>query len=320
MPITPTAVFRSPVLLGHDSGNHVERAARIAAIDRELERRGLLANRPLPAFEPATGAQIEAAHAPDHLAALEAFAQAGGGWIDHDTVMRPDSLDVARRAAGAGIAAIDGILEGTFDRAFAIARPPGHHATRNQSMGFCLLNTVAIAAAHARSRGIGRVAIIDWDVHHGNGTQDIFYRDNTVLYCSLHQWGRGFYPGTGSATETGTGPGEGFTVNVPLAAGTGGEAFLTALRTCIVPAVNAFRPDLLLVSAGYDAHEDDPIGGMGLNDVAYNNLSRETIELADRWCGGRLAFILEGGYDVDALARCVANTIEILDGCPDTGT
>ena len=313
------AVFHSPAFLGHDTGNHVERAARIASIDRELERRELLANRPVSAFGPATEAQIVAAHAPDHLAALEAFAQDGGGWIDHDTVMRPDSLDIARLAAGAGVAAIDGILDRTFDRAFVIARPPGHHATRHQSMGFCLLNTVAIAAAHARNRDAGRVAIVDWDVHHGNGTQDIFYRDSTVLYCSLHQWGRGFYPGTGAANETGTGPGEGYTVNVPLAAGTGGDEFLQAFRARIAPAVNAFQPDLLLVSAGYDAHEDDPIGGMRLNDVAYNNLSREMLSLADRWCGGRVAFLLEGGYDVDALARCVANTIEILDREPDAG-
>ncbi len=312
MPINPTAVFTSPVFRGHNTGNHVERAARMTAIDRELERRGLLADRPHHAFGPATDARILAVHTPAHLAALEVFAEEGGGWIDNDTVMRSDSLDVARLAAGAGIAAVDGLIDGAFRRAIVLARPPGHHATPDRAMGFCLLNTVAIAAAHARDRGIERVAIIDWDVHHGNGTQDIFYEDGAVLYCSLHQWP--LYPGTGWVTETGRGEGFGCTINVPLPAGTRGDAFLAAFRERVVPVIDIFQPDLLLVSAGYDAHEDDPIGGLLLDDAAYDNLAREAIALADRWCGGRVGFILEGGYDVDALGRCVANTIEVLDG------
>jgi len=314
MPGSPAAVFRSPAFLGHNTGDHVERAARIAAIDRELERRNLLDERPQAGFTPATDAQILTVHTSRHLSKIEAFARGGGGWIDHDTVVRTDSVEVARLAAGAGIAAVDGILEGAFARAFVIARPPGHHATPDRAMGFCLLNTVAIAAAHARTRGVERVAIVDWDVHHGNGTQDIFYKDASVLYCSIHQSGPMFFPGTGWHDETGLGEGEGFTVNVPLPAGTGGEEFVEAFRSTVVPAVDAFRPGLLLVSAGYDAHAHDPIGGMQLDDVAYDTLAREAVALADRWCGGRIAFVLEGGYDVDALARGVANTIDVLDG------
>ena len=317
MPRDRTAILRSPEFLRHDTGEHPERAARLVAIDREITRRGLLDGRPELPFAPASDDAISAVHDPALLAFLTAVADAGGGWITPDTVVRRESVDVARLAAGAGIAMVDAVVAGEIDRGMVLARPPGHHATADEAMGFCLLNTAAIAAAHALARGIERVAIIDWDVHHGNGTQDIFYDSGSVLYCSLHQ--SPLYPWTGAAEEAGTGEGVGFTVNVPLPPDTGGEDFLAAFRKRIVPAIDAFVPGLLLVSAGYDAHRDDPIGGMRLTDETFRELMRDTIAIANRSCGGRLGIVLEGGYDVDALARCVADAIEILDNAAPAG-
>ncbi|HWV23633.1 MAG TPA: histone deacetylase, partial [Thermomicrobiales bacterium] len=201
---------------------------------------------------------------------------------------------------------------GESDTAFVLGRPPGHHATKSRSMGFCLLNTVAIAATHALASGLARVAIIDWDVHHGNGTQDIFAARSDVLYCSIHQYGN-IFPGTGAASERGQGPGAGYTLNVPLAPGSSGHAIVSALETTIVPAVRNFRPDLILVSAGYDAHEADPLGGLRATEQDFRRIARLMRTLADETTGGRLIAILEGGYNPAVLARCVADTIEIFD-------
>jgi acetoin utilization deacetylase AcuC-like enzyme len=203
------------------------------------------------------------------------------------------------------------MLAGTIDRAFVIARPPGHHATAGQSMGFCLLNTVAIPAAHAIDSGLERVAILDWDVHHGNGTQAIFYGRADVLYCSLHQ--SPLYPGTGAREETGVGPGTGYTLNAPLPPGTDDAAFLDTYRTAIMPAIDRFAPQLLLISAGYDAHADDPIGGMALTDSGFQTLMAEAVALANRRCQGKVLAILEGGYESQVLARCVTDAIGSLD-------
>ena len=313
-----SAVLRSPEFFRHDTGEHVERAARLAAIDRELGRRNLLDDRATVYFGAADDEAILRVHTAAHLRGLEEFARAGGGWLDSDTVVRPESMDVARLAAGAATTAVDAILDGSIDRAFILARPPGHHATPDRAMGFCLLNSVAIAAAQAIASGLGRVAILDWDVHHGNGTQDIFYGRSDVLFCSLHQ--SPLYPGTGSPQETGRGTGVGSTVNVPLPAGTTDDTFLAAFRSRIAPAIVTFRPQLLLISAGYDAHEQDPVGGMRLTDAGFRELMSETVALAERVCDGRLLVVLEGGYDVSALARCVADAIEILDGQQATDT
>jgi len=317
MPRDRTAILRSPEFLRHDTGEHPERAARLVVIDRELDRRGLLDGRPELPFAPASDDAIVAVHDPALLGFLAAVADAGGGWITPDTVVRRESLDVARLAAGAGVAMVDALIDGAIDRGMVLARPPGHHATVDEAMGFCLLNTVAIAAARARARGVERIAIIDWDVHHGNGTQDIFYDSGSVLYCSLHQ--SPLYPGTGATEETGTGEGVGTTLNVPLPPRTGGEVFLAAFHERIAPAIDAFAPGLLLVSAGYDAHRDDPIGGLRLPDESFRALMRDAVAFADRLCDGRLGVVLEGGYDVDALARCVADAIEILDGAAPAG-
>lgn len=305
-----TAILHDRVFLGHDTGDHVERAARIAAIDRLLQRQNLLADRPIVPFTPAPDDAILRVHSPRLLNTLKTIVASGGAWIDQDTVVRPDSLDQARLAVGGALNAVDALLAGTIDRAFVIARPPGHHATPTRSMGFCLLNTAAIAAEHARAHGAERVAILDWDVHHGNGTQDTFYGRSDVFYCSLHQ--SPFYPGTGLARETGAGAGVGATLNLPLPAGTDGETYLDVVRRIVIPALDRFAPDLLIVSAGYDAHQDDPLGSLELTDEDFADLMREATLLADQH-GGRLLVVLEGGYDVDALARCVAGAIALLD-------
>ncbi len=282
----------------------------MAAIERELSARGLLTNRPEAGFSHAPLEAIARIHEPSLITNLEATSGCGG-WIDSDTIVGPDSFDVARLAAGAALAAVDTVMEGTSLRAFVVARPPGHHATPSRSMGFCLLNSVAIAAAHALHLGLRRVAILDWDVHHGNGTQDAFYERNDVLFVSLHR--APFYPGTGASSEIGVGAGRDFTLNIPMLAGTGDTTYLHQLRSLVVPAIDAFAPELLLVSAGYDAHVDDPLGGMSVTESGFQAFTRVAIDLANRLCGGRLVLILEGGYDPPALARCVADAVESLD-------
>ncbi len=306
-----TILFQSDAFTLHDTGTHPENPRRMLAIDREFQKRHLLADRLVVPFEMATPEAIARVHDPGLLGALETIASEGGGWIDADTVVRPESVDVVRLAAGAGIAAVDTVLGGKARRGFVIARPPGHHATPSRPMGFCLINTVAIAAAHARVSGATRVAILDWDVHHGNGTQDIFYDNGDVLFCSLHQWP--FYPGTGSRDETGRGAGAGTTINIPMAAGSGDSLYIRHLEETIAPAILAFRPDLLLISAGYDAHENDPLGGMQVTDEGFRQMAAFAVDLAESVCQGRIVAVLEGGYDPPALARCVADAIEVFD-------
>lgn len=312
-----TILFRSPAFQQHETGRHPENSSRMVAIDRELETRNLLADRPIVEFGPASPEAIARIHEPELLERLEWIARNGSGWIDADTMVGPDSLDVAKLSAGAAIAAVNALLDAPSSRAFVISRPPGHHATPSQSMGFCLINTVAIAAAYALHRGLDRVAILDWDVHHGNGTQDAFYDRSDVFYCSLHRWP--FYPGTGAASEVGAGDGMGFTLNIPLPAQTGDSAYLHHLRNVVAPAIIAYQPELLLVSAGYDAYHSDPLGGMAVSANGFQEITRIAIDIAEQCCAGGIALVLEGGYDPPALARCVADTIEILDTESETG-
>ncbi|MGC4107592.1 MAG: histone deacetylase, partial [Thermomicrobiales bacterium] len=287
-----TALVHDPrAFTRHDTGDHVEAPRRIPAIDRALHARGLLAERPLLPYALATDEQILRVHTPELLAHLTQLACSGGAWIDSDTYVGPDSLDTARAAAGAAIAAVDSVLDGEVLRAFALGRPPGHHATPNRAMGFCLLNSIAIAAEHAIARGRTRIAILDWDVHHGNGTQDAFYGRSDVFFCSLHEWP--LYPGTGNARETGIGDGRGTTMNVPLPAGTGDAGYLTALDTVVLPAIEAFAPDLLLVSAGFDAHWRDPLARMQVTTAGFAAFVSRAVALAERCCNGNLVAVLE---------------------------
>jgi acetoin utilization deacetylase AcuC-like enzyme len=255
--------------------------------------------------EPAPRSALEAVHAPAYLDRLEGLAASGGGYVDFDTALNADSWDAATLASGAAMGAVESALSGTA--AFAIARPPGHHAGRGYGMGFCLLNNVAVAAEHARSSGAERVAILDWDVHHGNGTQDIFYANGDVLYLSVHQ--SPFYPGTGDAREVGEGCGRGFTANVPLPGRSGEDVYAEAFSGFFVPILREYRPKLLLVSAGYDAHSADLLGGMRLESASFGRFTARLAALTREVGAAPPVFLLEGGYNLDALTESVTATV-----------
>jgi acetoin utilization deacetylase AcuC-like enzyme len=311
-PATRTALLRSPKFLDHRMSHHPERPERLQAIEAELARQGLLSGRSHLPFAPADPNDVERVHNPWYVETVERLAERGGGWLDADTYVTPQSYDVALWAAGAAVAAVDAVLGGVAPRAFALVRPPGHHATPERGMGFCLFNNIAIAAARALSRGLERVLIFDWDVHHGNGTQDVFYDSSAVMFCSIHQ--HPFYPGTGTASERGIGSGEGYTLNLPLPAGRTDDDYIRIVDEVIVPAAYRYRPELILISAGYDAHAHDPLGGMRLTERGFAAMTRLIADAASDLCGGRIVAVLEGGYDVAALGRCIAATVRELDG------
>jgi acetoin utilization deacetylase AcuC-like enzyme len=307
----PTALLRSPRFLGHETGTHPENPGRLRAIEAALAEADLLRDRPEVPFGPAAREQLTRIHNPSYLNQVEALAAAGGGWLDGDTIVREDSYEVASLAAGAAVAAVDAVLDETISRAFVLARPPGHHATPSRGMGFCLLNSIAIAAAQALSRGTRRVLILDWDVHHGNGTQDAFYTTNRVLFCSIHQ--SPLYPGTGAANERGQGNGTGYTLNIPLPPGLGDEAYQQAMSEIVLPAARAYAPELVLVSAGFDAHRDDPLANMTVTEAGFAALAAAAVQLANESADGRLVAVLEGGYDPSALGRSVAAVLTTFD-------
>ena len=290
-------VYTHPACLAHDAGpDHAERPARLTAVVDAL-RRGL------PALDwheapRATRGQLLRAHAPELLDAVLETHPAHRILLDPDTVLSPASAEAALRAAGAAVAAVDAVLTGKTRRAFCAVRPPGHHATGDVAMGFCLFNNIAVAALHALDKhGLERVAIVDFDVHHGNGTQAIFERDPRVLFASSHQWP--LYPETGARNETGVGN----IVNMPLPVEAEGVLFRRAWADVLLPAVDDFRPQLLLVSAGFDAHWRDPLAQLRLQAGDYTWISEELVALANRHCGGRMVSSLEGGYDLAALAE-----------------
>jgi acetoin utilization deacetylase AcuC-like enzyme len=261
---------------------------------------------------PATDDQLLRVHSRRHLARVAQAAQRSMH-LDADTYVGPDSEKAARLAAGGLCTVVDAVLGEQARNGFGLVRPPGHHATQDRGMGFCLYNNVAVAARHAQvEHGLDRVLIVDFDVHHGNGTQDIFYRDNRVLFFSTHQYP--YYPGSGHWQETGHGPGEGTTVNVPFAAGVGDEGYAAAFDGVLAPVARRFQPQLILVSAGYDAHWDDPLAGMQLSLEGYAALVDKLVALAEELCSGRLVVTLEGGYHLQALAHGILNTFRRLAG------
>ena len=303
MSAIPAGLVESAHAARHDTGpGHPERASRVAAIRRRLEADGLLAELALAEAPPAAREALLRVHSASYLDAAERAVARGARVLDEgDTRVSAGSWDAALAAAGGAVLAVDRVVDGTWRSAFVLARPPGHHAERDEAMGFCVVNNVAVAAAHARhGRGLERVAILDWDVHHGNGTQHAFEGDPSVFFASLHQWP--LYPGTGLATERGVGEGEGATLNRPQPPGAGEREWLGALERDVLPAIEAFRPQLVLVSAGFDAHRDDPLAQTELETSTYARMTELVREVARRACGGRVVSLLEGGYDLDALA------------------
>jgi acetoin utilization deacetylase AcuC-like enzyme len=303
------AFLHDPSSLEHDTGPHPERAARIVAIERELDARDWLGWEQLlsPRVELAT---LTAVHPEPYVYAIEQASAAGGADLDPDTVVSSGSYEAALHAAGGAVQLVDLLLDGAAPTGFSVHRPPGHHALPSRAMGFCLFNNAAVAARHAiDARGVERVLIVDWDVHHGNGTNDIFHSDPMVLYASIHQYP--MYPGTGSARDTGSGAGEGFTLNMPVPYGSGDREFCSLVDDVVVPRARSYEPQLVLLSAGYDAHRDDPLAGCEMTEAGYARMTESIRSLCDH-LGVPVGAILEGGYDVDALARSVVATMEAL--------
>lgn len=308
-----TAYVYHPLYLEHKLSGHPERPDRLRRVMETLEREKLLDQ--LIALDPtvATEAEIELAHVASHVHRVRELARRGGGHLDPDTYVNQGSFEIALLAAGGVNTAVRALLNDEIDNAFCLIRPPGHHATPNRGMGFCLFNNVAVAARVAQSEGgLERVMIVDFDVHHGNGTQDIFYQDPSVLYFSTHEYP--FYPGTGNWQETGQGAAKGTTVNVPLPAGVGDIGYSSVFHSILWPLAQRFGPDLMLVSAGFDAHWSDPLAMMLLSLSGYTGLARELCDMAEALCNGRIIFVLEGGYHLDVLAYSVLNAFYALLG------
>jgi acetoin utilization deacetylase AcuC-like enzyme len=293
--------FSTHIPLGH----HPERPERLLAARTGVERAHVTSHR--VAVRSASDEELGRVHDPRFVEALSKL-RGDSGYLDPDTYVSPASVDVARLAAGSLVAMVDATLDGPVAKGLALLRPPGHHARPARAMGFCLLNNIAVAAAHARARGVERVAIVDWDVHHGNGTQEMFWRDPHVLYVSMHQFP--FYPGSGDVDEVGEGEGAGYTVNVPLGAHAGDADYAAAFERIVLPVLEAYAPELILVSAGFDAAAQDPLAQMELSSQAFGWMAQALARAADRSARGRMALVLEGGYDLVALERGVAQAVE----------
>jgi acetoin utilization deacetylase AcuC-like enzyme len=317
----------SPRFVEHDTGpHHPERPDRIRAIFQAVRESGMvtsanplepvLAGFGIPRRAPqlveleptrADESLLTLVHSPQHVSRVRHVCDVGGGVLDlGDTPVGPESYEVGLLSLGSALRACDAVMKGEVTRAFSAARPPGHHAEPDRAMGFCLFSNIAIAARHAqRAYGLERVAIVDFDVHHGNGTQAAFESDRSVMFISLHQHPRTCYPGTGYEWEIGTGPGRGYTVNIPFDPGGDDADYLRVIDERVVPELDEFRPQLLLISAGFDAHREDPLAHMNLSDECYELMTRHVVSVADQHCAGRVVSVLEGGYSLAALGRCV---------------
>jgi acetoin utilization deacetylase AcuC-like enzyme len=308
-----TAICSTRYHRQHDETEHVEQAARLNMIDTMIDESGLREELIELPQRLATEEDLLAAHHPRMVQHIQQIAESGGGWIDQDTYTTKGSWLAATAAVGATIQAVEMVVNKQASNAFALVRPPGHHATDVRPMGFCLFNNVAVAARYARHKlGLERVAIVDYDVHHGNGTQDIFYNDPQVLFCSTHA--APLYPGTGGEHEIGIGAGEGTTLNVPLRFGTSDTGIQLVFSEVIVPALQRFQPQLLLVSAGFDAHWADPLGPLSFSCTGYAAITRQLLDVARSVCDGKIVLVLEGGYDLRALGYSVIATLQTLLG------
>jgi acetoin utilization deacetylase AcuC-like enzyme len=299
-----TLLYYDSRFLDHNTGHHPERSERLRHVLARLDKSGLAAQCGRPTWPPASRERLQRVHEPGYIDGVVAMAQRGGGMLDPDTVVSPASADVAQLAAGAACDAVDRVLAGEAKTALCLARPPGHHALSDHAMGFCLFNNIAIAARVALDEHhLDRVLVVDWDVHHGNGTQDTFYADGRVGYFSAHRWP--FYPGTGAADETGTGDGLGATRNLPVTFGTPRNVYRDRFRHELEDFAARIRPQLVLVSAGFDSHRADPIGSLGLEVDDFAELTRMVRDVAAVHSGGRVVSLLEGGYNPPVLAECV---------------
>jgi len=323
-----TGFASDPRFVNHLTGpHHPERPDRIRAIHKAVRAAGMIDSPdPFPDFDialgpldgrgvklreiepvPAEEKWLATVHTPQHIEHVRRVCTVGGGVLDQgDTRVVRESWDLALLALGGVLRCCDAVMDGTVRRAFAAGRPPGHHAEPDQAMGFCLFSNAAVAARYLQQQhGLERIAIVDWDVHHGNGTQAAFEDDPSVLFISLHQDPRTLYPGSGHAYEAGCGKGEGFTLNIPMTPGADDADYLGAFDTQVLPVINAFRPDALLISAGFDAHHADPLAQIQLSEECYEQMTRLLVDIAETHCGGRVISALEGGYDLRALGRSV---------------
>lgn len=306
-----THLYYDQRFLEHDTGTHPEQPLRLRHIMARLEKAGIVAQCVRPKWSPVARPRLERVHEPGHIDRIAAMAAHGGGHADSDTVVCPESYDVALLAAGAACDAVDRVLKGETKNAMCIIRPPGHHAVAERAMGFCLFSNIAVAAAVARDEyQLDRILIVDWDVHHGNGTQDIFYADGRVGFLSVHRWP--FYPGTGDADETGTGDGLGATVNLPIKFGTAPAEYRERFATELEKFAGRMRPQLVLISAGFDSHTKDPIGSLGLETDDFAELTKLVLNVANVHAEGRVISVLEGGYNPPVLAECVEEHLHCL--------
>lgn len=313
-----TWLYADPLFLKHDTGKHPESADRLRSIAARLQQTGLAQKCRPGKIQRLSEEAVAKLHDSRQIVRIKQLAEHGGGRVDPDTVASADSFDVALAAAGTSVAAVDAVLQHAKTNALCLVRPPGHHATPTRSMGFCLFNNIALAAQHARGHHqLSRVLIVDWDVHHGNGTQDIFYEDPAVYFLSIHRYGSGFYPGTGAAAETGRGKGLGYTLNVPLRFGTPRKDYRDLFSKALERAADKIKPELVLLSAGFDAHHQDPIGSLGLEVEDFAILTKQVLEVAARHARGRLVSCLEGGYHLTALAESVQTHLqELVNAAP----
>lgn len=306
-----TLLYADDRFLNHETGTHRECPERLVGIRNELKRTGLAAKCQSAETRLATVDELSKVHGGMYVGRVEQFAAEGGGWIEGDTFLSRQSYEVARRAAGTGLAAVDAVMKGTDKQALCLVRPPGHHALAHDAMGFCLFNNIAIAADHAvKKHGLERVLVVDWDVHHGNGTQDIFYERDDVWFLSAHR--SPFYPGTGAKEETGTGQGLGTKFNMPVAFGTSRKEYLARFESVLADAAKKCRPQLVLISAGFDAHRQDPIGSLGLETEDFETLTKLVMQVAATYSDGRIVSCLEGGYHIERLSESVACHLQTL--------
>jgi acetoin utilization deacetylase AcuC-like enzyme len=310
---TTTGIVFDSVFLKHDQYGHPENSKRLESILNELEKIDLLNKVSQLKSRSAETDELKICHSKEYIEYVREFCENGGGYLDPDTYANSYSFNAAVTAVGSSIDLTKEVISGNLRNGFALLRPPGHHALSNRSMGFCLFGNISIAAKAALNQTrIKKVAIVDFDVHHGNGTQALVGDDPNILFISTHQYP--FYPGTGSIREIGNGKAEGTIINIPLQAGVGDEVFKIVYKKIIIPALERFQPDLILISAGYDAHWDDPLANLNLSLTGFDWISRELIKSAERICSGKIVFFLEGGYNLQVLSNGVANTIRGLLG------